>query len=106
MKIKPGCEKDFKVAGDRSRIKQVLINLISNALKYGKNNGETLAGVYEIDKDLILIEIQDDGIGIAPSQVNRVFERFYRTDEARVRTEGGSGLGLAIVKHIVEAHGH
>ncbi len=105
MKIKPGCEKDFKVAGDRSRLKQVLINLISNALNYGKNNGETLAGVYEIDKNLILIEIQDDGIGIAPSHVNRVFERFYRTDEARVRTEGGSGLGLAIVKHIVEAHG-
>ena len=106
LNIKKGCEKPIEVFADKSKIKQVLVNLIQNSIKYGKENGETNAGIYEIDTKNIFIEITDNGIGIAEEQVMRVFERFYRTDRARSRSEGGTGLGLAIAKHIIEAHGH
>jgi two-component system phosphate regulon sensor histidine kinase PhoR len=103
--IKKGCEKPLEVFADKQKIKQVLVNLVENSIKYGKESGETNAGIYEVDKATILIEISDDGIGMLKNQVPRVFERFYRTDSARSRKVGGTGLGLAIVKHIVEAHG-
>ncbi|HAD33323.1 MAG TPA: two-component sensor histidine kinase [Chitinophagaceae bacterium] len=104
--IKKGCESAVEVSADRMKIKQVLVNLVENSIKYGKLSGESNAGVYIVDGRTVLVEITDNGIGIAEDQVARVFERFFRTDSARSRSQGGTGLGLAIVKHIVEAHGH
>jgi two-component system phosphate regulon sensor histidine kinase PhoR len=104
--IKKGCESVVEVSADRMKIKQVLVNLVENSIKYGKLSGETNAGIYIVDRRTVLVEITDNGIGIAEDQVSRVFERFFRTDSARSRSQGGTGLGLAIVKHIVEAHGH
>lgn len=89
--------------GDRDRIEQVLINIISNAIKYTHPGGkiEVFAGaVY----DHIYIKIRDNGIGIPTEDVKRIFERFYRVDKARSRDSGGTGLGLAIAKEIIEAH--
>ncbi len=103
--IKKGCEIPLTVYADKEKIRQVLINLIDNALKYGKQGGHTEASFYKIEGKNILIEISDDGSGIAAEHLSRIFERFYRTDHARTRKEGGSGLGLSICKHIIEAHG-
>ena len=79
------------------------MNLINNSIKYGKENGHTRVGFYDMDR-YILIEVADDGIGIAKKHLNHVFDRFYRADKSRSRAQGGSGLGLSIVKHIIEAH--
>ncbi len=102
--IKKGCEVPLTVCPVKEKIRQVLINLIDNALKYGKQGGEIEASFYKIEGKNILIEISDDGSGIAAEHLSRIFERFYRTDLARSRREGGSGLGLSICKHIIEAH--
>ena len=83
----------------------LLINLIDNAIKYGKHGGHISFSCFTTDDGNILNEITDDGHGIAEEHLSRIFERFYRTDLARTRKVGGSGLGLAICKHIVEAHG-
>jgi two-component system phosphate regulon sensor histidine kinase PhoR len=83
----------------------VLINLVDNAIKYGKQQGTIEASVYKLDSKNVLLEISDDSYGISEDHLPRIFERFYRTDMARDREVGGSGLGLSIVKHIVEAHG-
>lgn len=91
------------VYADREKIRQVLVNLIDNSFKYGKNGGTTSIKTFELH-DQILVEITDDGIGIEEKYLPRLFERFYRTDKSRSRQIGGSGLGLAIVKHIIEAH--
>ncbi len=91
------------VHADREKIRQVLINLIDNSIKYGKEEGRTKISVYDMDEN-ILTEVSDDGIGIAEQHLSRLFERFYRVDKHRSRSAGGSGLGLAIVKHIIEAH--
>ncbi|HRE63829.1 MAG TPA: ATP-binding protein [Ferruginibacter sp.] len=104
--IKKGCEFPIVVNADKEKIRQVLINLVDNAIKYGKKNGSIEASFYNVDGKTVLIEISDDGYGIAEEHIPRVFERFYRTDLARSRKEGGSGLGLSICKHIIEAHGH
>lgn len=93
------------VYADKERIEQVLINLISNSINYGKNNGTTTIDVQTYSKDQFIINISDDGIGIPSKELGRLFERFYRVDKSRSREQGGSGLGLSIVKHIVEAHG-
>jgi two-component system phosphate regulon sensor histidine kinase PhoR len=103
--FKKGCEAQVHVSADKEKVRQVLINLIDNSIKYGRPDGHTVASVYNMDDRSVLIEISDDGIGIAEEHLPRVFERFYRTDRARSRDIGGTGLGLAIVKHIVEAHG-
>jgi two-component system phosphate regulon sensor histidine kinase PhoR len=103
--IKKGCEAPLTVLGDKEKIRQVLINLVDNAIKYGRASGSIIASVYKTDGKHVLVEISDDGIGIAEEHLNRIFERFYRTDAARSRKQGGSGLGLAICKHIIEAHG-
>ena len=92
-----------KVQADRNRIRQVLNNLVSNAIKYSPEKTLILAAFYDLDAN-ILIEISDNGTGIAEEHLPRLFERFYRVDKARTRAAGGSGLGLAIVKHIIEAH--
>lgn len=103
--IKKGCEQPLTVYADKEKIRQVFINLVDNAIKYGKQNGTIESSFYRIDGRRILIEISDDGSGIAEEHLPRIFERFYRTDLARSRKVGGSGLGLSICKHIVEAHG-
>jgi two-component system phosphate regulon sensor histidine kinase PhoR len=93
------------VYADKKKIQQVLLNFLDNAIKYGKQNGTIEASIYNVDDNNVLIEISDNGYGMAEEHLPRIFERFYRTDTARSRTEGGSGLGLAISKHIIEAHG-
>ena len=103
--LKKGCETPIVVFADKEKIRQVLINLTDNAIKYGKTNGNVTASAYITDERHVLVEISDDGIGIAEEHIPRISERFYRTDAARSRKEGGSGLGLAICKHIIEAHG-
>ena len=91
------------VMADREKIRQVVINLISNSVKYGKQGGSTAIKIFELH-DQYLIEVTDDGIGIDEKHLSRLFERFYRVDSHRSREVGGTGLGLAIVKHILEAH--
>jgi len=103
--IKKGCEAPITVFADKEKIRQVLINLVENGFKYGKTDGNIIASAYKTAGEYILIEISDDGIGIEEEHLNRIFERFYRTDAARSRDKGGTGLGLAICKHIIEAHG-
>jgi two-component system phosphate regulon sensor histidine kinase PhoR len=103
--IKKGCETPISVFADKEKIRQVLINLVENATKYGKQNGTVTASIYTTDDKHVLVEISDDGIGIDEEHLSRIFERFYRTDVARSRDKGGTGLGLAICKHIIEAHG-
>jgi two-component system phosphate regulon sensor histidine kinase PhoR len=103
--IKKGCEAPLTVFADKEKIRQVLINLLDNSVKYGKQGGHIVASMYKMDEKHILIEISDDGVGIPEKHVQRIFERFYRTEEGRSRDITGTGLGLAICKHIIEAHG-
>jgi two-component system phosphate regulon sensor histidine kinase PhoR len=103
LKIKEGCDRPFRVVADKNRIRQVLNNLVGNAIMYGREMGQVNLGLYEMDKN-ILIEIADNGEGIDARHLPRLFERFYRIDKSRSRNSGGTGLGLAIVKHIIEAH--
>lgn len=103
--IKKGCESPLAVFADKEKIRQVLLNLVENSIKYGKQNGTITASMYKTDGKHILIEISDDGVGIAEKDLPRIFERFYRTTEGRSMDVTGSGLGLAICKHIIEAHG-
>jgi len=102
--FKKGCEQPISVFADKEKIKQVIINLVTNAIKYGKENGHIVASIYKTDETTVLVEIGDDGIGIATEHLPRIFERFYRTDKGRSRNVGGTGIGLAICKHIIEAH--
>jgi len=102
--IKEGNDESYYVIADKERIRQVLVNLLVNSIKYGKEGGRTVAGFYDVDEN-ILVEITDNGIGIDPHHLPRLFERFYRVDKSRSREQGGTGLGLSIVKHILEAHG-
>lgn len=103
LMIKEGADQSFWVAADRESIRQVLVNLISNSIKYGKENGQTRLGFYDME-NYILIEVSDNGIGIDEYHIKHLFDRFYRVDKSRSRLQGGSGLGLSIVKHIIEAH--
>ena len=105
FQFKKGTESPTYVFADKNKIYQVIVNILSNAAKYGKIDGQVIASVYDLEDDKILIEIGDDGIGIDEEHLPRLFERFYRTDDARTREIGGTGLGLAICKHIIEAHG-
>jgi two-component system phosphate regulon sensor histidine kinase PhoR len=105
FQFKKGSEAPTSVFADKNKIYQVIVNILSNAAKYGKIDGQVIASVYKMEDQKILIEISDDGTGIAEEHLPRLFERFYRTDDARTREIGGTGLGLAICKHIVEAHG-
>lgn len=100
-------DKNIQVRADRNQVKQVLINLIENGMKYNKPGGYVEIGVtdYKKSEDKLLLYVQDTGIGIEKKDLKRVTERFFRVDKSRSREKGGTGLGLAIVKHIVEAHG-
>ena len=103
--IKRACEQPVTVDADKEKIRQVLINFVDNAIKYGNMEGKIEASVYKTEDGKYLIEISDNGSGIAEEHLPRIFERFYRTDYGRSRNIGGSGLGLSICKHIIEAHG-
>lgn len=103
--IKKGCESPITVFADKEKIRQVINNLLENAIKYGKEDGNVVASIYKTDGKHVLIELSDDGIGISEEHLGRIFERFYRTDRGRSRDIGGTGLGLSICKHIIEAHG-
>lgn len=97
-------DKPIMVEGDKKWIRQVLVNLLENSIKYGAaKKGKTKVSFFDMDEN-ILIEITDNGSGISPDEILRVFERFYRTESARKTEKSGTGLGLAIVKHIIEAH--
>jgi two-component system, OmpR family, phosphate regulon sensor histidine kinase PhoR len=108
LNIKIKCDRpkfmELWVTADRDKIHAVLTNLLTNAIKYGVQDGWVKISFFDIDAAHLLVEISDNGIGIAAQHLPRLFERFYRTDAARSRTAGGTGLGLAIAKHIVEAH--
>ena len=93
-----------EVFGDKERLRQVLNNLLSNAINYNKEYGEAVLSTAKTTQG-IQISVSDTGVGIPPEHVPRIFERFYRVDSDRSRALGGTGLGLAIVKHIIEAHG-
>jgi len=96
-------KKTIIVFADWLRIKQVLVNLISNAIKYTKDSGQIKVEIDETDTN-VKIKIIDNGVGIPKTELGRIFERFYRVDKSRSRERGGTGLGLAIVKHILEGH--
>lgn len=98
--VPPGTD----VMADRNRMLQVLTNLLNNAINYGREGGCCTVSSYHLG-DQVAVEVADDGIGISPEHLPRLFERFYRVGKSRARNEGGSGLGLAIVKHIIDAHG-
>ncbi len=113
----PRCEKqqvrlrnevaaDCLVVADRHRLAQIMINLVDNAIKFNRPQGEVIVGAEQTeDGSYLLIKVRDTGIGIPAEHLPRVFERFYRVDKARSREQGGTGLGLAIVKHLARAHG-
>lgn len=103
IEIKEGSSTTVAVFADREKIRQVLTNLVTNSIKYGREHGTTSISIYDMHRE-VLIEVSDNGIGIAQEHLTRLFERFYRVDSSRTRARGGSGLGLAIAKHIMEAH--
>jgi two-component system phosphate regulon sensor histidine kinase PhoR len=103
LKLKNEQQNPVMVYADIESIRRVLVNLISNSIKYGKEGGYTSVSFYDLG-DNVLIEVTDNGKGIKQEHLPRLFERFYRVDKGRSRTQGGTGLGLAIVKHILEAH--
>ena len=92
------------VHADKERIEQVLINLIVNSIKYGREKGTTEVSIDNLTEDKYIIRVTDNGEGIEQEHLPRLFERFYRVDKSGSRKEGGSGLGLSIVKHIIESH--
>ncbi|MFA4851148.1 MAG: ATP-binding protein [Bacteroidales bacterium] len=98
-----GDEKPVFVNADKERIRQVLINLLDNSIKYGNDDGYTKVSFFDMDEN-ILVEVTDNGLGVLQQDIPRLFERFYRTDKGRSREQNGTGLGLSIVKHIIEAH--
>lgn len=102
--LQTGSQQMFVLA-DKQKISQVLINLLSNAIYYSNRESATITVRTKILNNKVLVEVQDNGMGIKPEMLPRIFERFYRIESSRSRNDGGSGLGLAIVKHILEAHG-
>lgn len=96
-------EKPIRVNADKKRIIEVMNNLVINSIKYSRKNSVTTVSFFDIGEQ-IMVEVTDTGMGIAEKDIQRIFERFYRTDKSRSRDQGGTGLGLSIVKHIIEAH--
>lgn len=92
------------IVGDRERIEQVVVNILSNAVKYTPSGGHIRLSAFVPAENRVRITVEDDGVGIPAADVPRLFERFYRVDKARSRAAGGTGLGLAIAKEIVEQH--
>lgn len=103
MQIYTKVDGDVTVPGDPGRLKQVLVNLINNAIVYSPEGGDIHIRLKGQEENVVM-EVSDTGIGISKKEIPRIFERFYRVDRARSRNSGGTGLGLAIVKHLAEAH--
>jgi signal transduction histidine kinase len=103
LEIRLGSEDQALVIGDRERLRQILLNLADNAIKYTPNGGIITLGL-EKDGRWVKITVSDTGIGISADDQSFVFDRFYRTDKARSRELGGSGLGLSIVQWLAYAH--
>lgn len=103
LQLKDGTPKTTLCNGDKEKIRQVITNLILNAVNYGNESGFVRLSIYDIDENW-MVEVKDNGIGIEEKHIPRLFERFYRVDKSRSTQTGGTGLGLAIVKHIIEAH--
>jgi len=103
LRLRLDTKAEDEVFGDHERLRQVLNNLLSNAINYNKPGGEVVLSSERIAGG-IQISVKDTGLGIPPEHISRIFERFYRVDSDRSRALGGTGLGLAIVKHIIEAH--
>ncbi|MCA1021876.1 two-component system histidine kinase PnpS [Halobacillus litoralis] len=101
--LRSSVEGETIIRGDSSRLKQVFMNLLANAINYSRDDGE-VSLQFEEKEDKVIVSVSDNGVGIPEDEVPRIFERFYRVDKARSRNSGGTGLGLAIVKHIIEAH--
>jgi len=97
-------DKAYYVDIDTDKLTQVIDNIISNAMKYSPDGGNIRFGV-AVEEDILTVMISDEGMGIPPENVNRIFDRFYRVDRARARSMGGTGLGLAIAREMIEAHG-
>lgn len=100
-------DRQLQVRADRNQIRQVLVNLIENGMKYNRPGGYVIVGIRAepLRKNRIWVYVKDTGIGIEQKDIKRVTERFFRVDKSRSREKGGTGLGLSIVKHIIEAHG-
>ncbi|PYJ61564.1 MAG: PAS domain-containing sensor histidine kinase [Verrucomicrobia bacterium] len=96
---------DVVVRADADRVQQVIFNLVDNAIKYGRPEGCVWINARLADGQFAEVSVRDNGPGIPPDSIDRVFERFYRADKARSREQGGTGLGLSIVKHIIQSHG-
>ena len=92
-------EPGVVVSGDRLRLKQILVNLLDNAIKYVPEEG-TIELIVRTEAGRAILAVSDNGIGISPAEFPYIFDRFYRTDKARTRATGGAGLGLSIVKAI------
>ena len=104
LSVSVNVPEGFAVRADADRLRQVLFNLLDNAVKYNRDDGSLRVSAIRSD-GTATVAVADSGIGIPPDDLPRVFERFYRVDKARSREPGGTGLGLSIVKHLVEAHG-
>jgi two-component system phosphate regulon sensor histidine kinase PhoR len=104
IRISVDCPDGLGARINAALLEQAIINLIDNAIKYSESGRPIRIGVETLDGD-VTIGVRDQGAGIEPEHLPRIFERFYRVDKARSRKLGGTGLGLAIVKHIVQAHG-
>ena len=101
-----GCQRALPdITADRQRIEQVILNILSNAIKYTPDGGKIDIRLTQIPKGFLRIEIADNGVGIPDDDIGHLFERFYRVEKSRTQDAGGTGLGLAIAKELVEAHG-
>jgi len=103
IEIKLAYMEPAEVIGDGHRLKQMVWTLLHNAVKYTPENGRIKITLQDLD-DYAYLTVQDNGIGIPETDLPWIFDRFYRVDKARSRSEGGSGLGLSICKHIVDMH--
>lgn len=101
--ILPEQINDIWIEGEKDRIHQIVLNLLSNAIAYTSEGGKIIVKLWE-EADQVKLSISDTGIGIPSTELPRIFERFYRVEKARSRRSGGTGLGLAIVKHLTESH--
>jgi len=106
ISINLNCDKNIcTIRGDKKRFEQIIYNIVSNSIKFGKTGGNISIGAKECDKNEILVWVEDDGIGIPKDEQEKVFDRFFKTSKAQSRTNFGAGLGLSIVKSIIELHG-
>jgi two-component system phosphate regulon sensor histidine kinase PhoR len=102
-------DRDLYIEADEDRLRQILINLLSNGISYTPEGGRVCVKAFPVgdgpEEEKVQIVVSDTGIGIPKEDLTRIFERFYKVDKARSRSSGGTGLGLSIVKHLVDLHG-